>query len=313
MNVARKHHFVPQGYLAGFTDDGTRNGQLTVFDLELQKTFRTTPSKVAAKRDFNRIDVDGLLPDAVERALGEFEGKAISTIRQLQKHGGSMTNDELSDIVTLMTLLVARNPRRRRGMNVARRHGVRVIADMLTSNRHIYESHLERAKRDGFVSKDAHVPFEKVAKFVREERYKVEISTTENLWQEFGGLFNDIFDTLASRSWSLVMADADAPEFVTCDHPVAVVFKDNGRRGPIGYDLPGTEVSFPLGPRQAVIGVLENPLRPQFTASAKGVAALNSRTVYHADRQVYATSRRVLILQSGGIAEFNVPRDRQDQ
>ena len=309
MNVARKHHFVPQGYLAGFTDDGTRNGQLTVFDLELQKTFRTTPRKVAAKRDFNRIDVDGLLPDAVERALGEFEGKAISIIRQLQKHGGSMTNDELSDIVTLMTLLVARNPRRRRGMNAARRHGVRVIADMLTSNRLIYESHLERAKRDGFVSKDAHVPFEKVAKFVREDRYTVEISTTENLRQEFGVLFNDIFDTLASRSWSLVMADADAHDFITCDHPVAVVFKDNGRRGPIGYDLPGTEVSFPLGPRHAVIGVLENPLRPQFTAGANGVAALNSRTVYHADRQVYATSRRVLILQSGGITEFNVPRD----
>ena len=33
MNVARKHHFVPQGYVAGFTDDGTRNGKLTVFDL----------------------------------------------------------------------------------------------------------------------------------------------------------------------------------------------------------------------------------------------------------------------------------------
>ena len=313
MNVARKHHFVPRGYLAGFTDDGTRNGQLTVFDLELQKTFPATPRKVAAKRDFNRIDVEGLPPDAVEQALGKFEGKAIATIRRLQEHGGSMTNDELSDIVTLMTLLVARNPRRRRRMNAARRHGVRVIADMLTSNRLIYESHLARAKRDGFVSKDAHVPFEKLANFVREDRYTVEISTTENLRQEVGVSFNDIFDTLASRSWSLVMADTDAPEFVTCDHPVAVVFKDNGRRGPIGYALPGTEVSFPLGPRHAVIGVLENPLRPQFTAGAKGVAALNSRTLYHADRQVYATSRRILILQSGGIAEFDVLRDRQDQ
>ena len=38
MNVARKHHFVPQGYLAGFTDDG----KLTVFDLESQKAFLPT-------------------------------------------------------------------------------------------------------------------------------------------------------------------------------------------------------------------------------------------------------------------------------
>ena len=313
MNVARKHHFVPQGYLAGFTDDGTRNGKLTVFDLESQKTFRTTPRNVAAKRDFNRIDIHGLFPDSVERALGDFEGKAISTIRRLQECEGSMTDDELSDIVTLMTLLVTRNPRRRHRMNAARRHGVRVIASMLTSDRLIYESHVARAKRDGFIPKDAHVPFEKVAKFVREDQYTVEISTTENLQQEFGISFNDIFDTLASRSWSLVIADADAPDFVTCDHPVAVVFKDNGRRGPIGYDLPVTEVSFPLGPRHAVIGVLENPLRPQFTYRAEEVAALNSRTEYHADRQVYAKSRRALILERGGIAKFNIVRDRQHQ
>ena len=84
MNIARKHHFVPQSYLAGFTDDG----KLTVFDLESRKTFRTTPRKVATKRDFNRIDVHGLPPDAVEQALGDFEGRAISTIRRLQEREG---------------------------------------------------------------------------------------------------------------------------------------------------------------------------------------------------------------------------------
>ena len=53
--------------------------------------------------------------------------------------------------------------------------------------------------------------------------------------------------------------------------------------GPVGYGLPGTEVSFPLGPRHAVIGVLAYPLEPQLTALAEQVAALNSRTVYRAD------------------------------
>ena len=134
--------------------------------------------------------------------------------------------------------------------------------------------------------------------------YTVEISTTEHLQQEFGTLFNDIFATLASRSWSLLVADTDAPDFVTCDHPVAVVFKDNTKRGSLGYALPGTEVSFPLGPRHAVIGVLENPLPPRFVAHAKEVANLNSRTVNHTNRQVYAKSRSVLIFQNGGIVEF---------
>ena len=310
MNVARKHHFVPQGYLAGFTDDGMLNGKLTVFDLELQKIFWTTPRNVAAKRDFNRVDLDGLSPDLVERELGEFEGKAISSIRQLQEHGGCMTDNERSDIVTLMTLLVVRNRRSRRRTNDARRHAVRIMFDILASDRGKYEHHFAKAKSDGLIPEDADLPFEQAAAFIKADQYEVEVSTTESISLELGA-FESTFDTLASRSWSLVIANTEAPDFVTCDHPVAVVYKNQSRRGPIGYGLPGTEVSFPLGPRHAVIGVLENPLRPLFTARAEEVADLNSRTVYHADRQVYAKSERVLILQRGGIAEFNVVRDRQ--
>ena len=304
-NVARKHHIVPQGYLAGFTDDGTPNGKLTVFDLESQKTFRAKPRNVAAKRDFNRIDLDGLSPDVVERELGNFEGKAISSIRQLQERGGCMTDDERSDIVTLMTLLVVRNPRSRRRMNDARRHARRVILDILASDRGKYEHHFAKAKSEGSIPEDAALPFEQAAAFIKSDQCEVEVSTTESISLELGA-FESIFDTLASRWWSLVIADTEAPDFLTCDHPVAVVYKDQSRRGPIGYGLPGTEVSFPLGPRHTVIGVLENPLPPQFTARAEKVAALNSRTVYHADRQVYAKSERALILQRGGVTEFNV-------
>ena len=310
MNVARKHHFVPQGYLAGFTDDGTHAGVLTVFDRVSQKIFLARPQNVAAKRDFNRVDLDGWPPDAVEQALGDLEGKAISAIRRLQERGGCLTDDELSDIVNLMTLLVVRNRKNRRAMNASRKHGIRTLLSVLASDRGIYEYHVEKAKSDGFIPDDADVPFEQAAAFIKSDQCEIETSTTESISLELG-VFKSIFETLASRWWSLVIADPKAPDLVTCDHPVAVVFKDQSRCGPIGYGLPGTEVSFPLGPRHAVIGVLENPLRPQFTARAEGVAALNSRTVCHADRQVYAKSRPALILQRDGIAEFNVVRQHQ--
>ena len=302
-NVARRHHFVPQGYLAGFTDDGTRNGKLTVLDLESGKIFPANPRKVATNRDFNRIDLNGLSPDVVERELGDFEGKAISSIRQLQERGRDMSNDERSDIVTLMTLLVVRNPRRRRRFSDARRHADRVLRDILASDRGIYEHHFAKAKSDGAIPEDADLPFEQAAAFIESAQSEFDVSTTENISLELGN-FERTFEMLASRWWSLVIADTEAPDFVTCDHPVAIVYKDQSRCGPIGYGLPGTEVSFPLGPRHAVIGVLENPLQSQFTARAEQVAALNSRTVYYADRQVYATSRRVSILQRGGVTEF---------
>src|SRR5262245_8634545 len=73
---------------------------------------------------------------------------------------------------------------------------------------------------------------------------------------------------LGTRYWSLVTAAVDAPDFVTCDHPVTPIFKDPNRRGPIGYGLPGTEVSFPLNARQALLGVCENPLAVSIEANA---------------------------------------------
>lgn len=308
-NVARRHHFVPQGYLAGFTDNGTRAGVLTVFDRVSESVFPAKPRNVATKRDFNRVDLEDLPPDAVEEALGDLEGKAISTIHRLQERGGGLTDDELSDIVNLMALLVVRNPQSRRAMNTAREREVRIILDILASDRGMYEHHVAKAKREGLIPDDADTPFEQAAAFIKSERYGIEVSTTESILGELR-VFQSIFKTLASRWWSLVIADPAAPDLVTCDHPVAVVFKDQNRRGPIGYGLPGTEVSFPLGPRHALVGVLENPLRPQFTARPEEVAALNSRTVHHADRQVYARSSRAVILQRGGMAEFDVVPDR---
>ncbi|MDQ3562586.1 MAG: DUF4238 domain-containing protein [Pseudomonadota bacterium] len=301
---ARNHHFVPQGYLAGFTGDGTREGQLFVSDLVSRLVFQTKPRNVGAERDFNRIEADGHDPDTLERQLGEFEGRAISVIRGIQASGELPADEELSYVVNLMALLVVRNPKSRRAMNTARRHTVRVIGDMLTSDRRLFEHHFAKAKGDGFIRQDAEVSFEAMRKFIEDDQYTVTVSTSESLSLEFGG-FENALGLLGSRYWSLVTAATDAPDFVTCDHPVTPVFKDPERGGPIGYGLPQTEVSFPLNTRQALLGVLEDPLQPRLEARTEQVAAINSRTVYHADRQVYSKMASVVVLRSGGLSSLN--------
>jgi hypothetical protein len=300
---ARNHHFVPQGYLAGFTEDGTRDGRLFVLDLVSRSIFQTKPRNVAAERDFNRIHADGQDPDALERALGEFEGRAASVIRGIRGSGRLPTDEELSYVINLIALFVVRNPKSRRAMNTARRHEVRVIGDMLSSDRRLFESHIAKAKNEGFIRKDVDVSFEAMSKFIKDDQYTVEISTGESLSLELS-VFDSTLDLLGSRYWSLVTATTDAPDFVTCDHPVAVVFKDPKVRGPIGYGSPRTEVSFPLSTRQALLGVLKDPLQPRLEANAEQVAAINSRTVYHADRQVYSKTERVVVLRGGGMASL---------
>lgn len=302
--IARNHHFVPQGYLGGFTDTGTRYGHLFVSDLVSNSVFRTKPRNVGAKRDFNRIDVDGQDPDALEKAFGEFEGRVIPVIREIQASGDLPTDDEFSYVLNLMALLVVRNPRSRKKMNDARNRTVRVIGDLLASDQRLYEHHIQKAKERGFVPSNAEVSFEAMNKFINEDQYTVTVTTDDSLSLELAG-FENVLRLFGSRYWSLVTAAVNAPDFVTCDHPVTPIFKDSNRRGPIGYGLPHTEVSFPLNTRQALLGVLEDPLAPKIEAQASQVAAINSRTVCHASRQVYSKATTVTVLRSDEISTLN--------
>lgn len=265
---AKNHHFVSQGYLAGFTENGTRNGRLFVAGLVSRRVFPTNPRNVGAERDFNRIEADGYDPDTLERQLGEFESTAISVIRGIQASGELPADEELSYVINLMALLVVRNPRSRRTMNTAKRHMVRVIGDVLTSDRRLFEHHIAKAKDEGFIRKDADVSFEAMKTFIEDDQYTIEVSTNESLLLELGA-FENTLGLLGSRYWSLVTAATDAPDFVTCDHPVTPAFKDSKRGGTIGYGLPQTEVSFPLNTRQALLGVLEDPRQPRLEARAE--------------------------------------------
>ncbi len=298
---ARNHHFISQGYLAGFTAEGTRDGRLHVSDLLSHSVFETKPRNVGAERDFNRIDIHGHDPDVLERALGEFEGKAISIIRGIQT-GGTLPNDEdFSYILNLMALFIVRNPRRRKQMKDARHNMVRVIGDMLARDSRLFEHHIAQAKQDGSIPQDAEGSFEALRQFIHDDQYTITVSTSESLSLELAG-FDHALRLLGSRYWSLVTADVDAPDFVTCDHPVTPVSKEPNKRGPIGYGLPETEVSFPLNARQALLGVFEDPLAVNIEARAGQVAAINGRTVCHAARQVYSRTANVAVLKSGKIS-----------
>jgi hypothetical protein len=307
---ARLHHYVPQGYLAGFTDCGTRDGQLCVYDWTKNEVFRTKPRNVAAERDFNRVEIDGQDPDVMERALGEFEDRAISVIRGSQARDELPADEEFSFVITLMALFAVRNPRYREIMNKAIDREVRVIGDLLASDQDLCEYEMARAKAAGFVPQDIEVSFEDIRQFIRDNQYTVNVSTHESLLRELR-VHDDMVQLLGKRYWTLMTAATDAPDFVTCDHPVTVIFKDPNIRGPIGYGLPRTRVLFPLNTRQALLGVFEDPLPEGVEVKAGLVAQINTHTAGHAKRWVYSKTATLTVLGNHGM--FTLPYPKPDK
>jgi hypothetical protein len=299
---ARNHHYLPQGYLGGFTDAGTRAGHLHVFDLAAGKSFRTRPRNVAAEKDFNRIEVAGRPPDFLEKGLGALEDKARAVIREMGQTKQRAKDEDLVYVINLISLLVVRNPRARTSLTRANQQIAKTIGEMLVSNRKVWEYQLSKAREGGYVT-GPNVSFEQMKEFVDGGQYTIEVAR-ESLIRTELSVFHEVLQSVGSRYWSLLDATPNAPDFITCDHPVTLVFKDPKANGPIGVGLKQTEIVFPISPRQALRGVFEDPLKSTVSVKARGVAAMNTRILRHADRQLYCRKPEVSVLWEGEVVTF---------
>jgi hypothetical protein len=68
LSEPRAHHFVPQFWLAGFTETGQKDGRLWITDLKKGKQWKSTPRKAGHRRDFYRFSDPQLDPVAAEKA-----------------------------------------------------------------------------------------------------------------------------------------------------------------------------------------------------------------------------------------------------
>ena len=298
-SVARKHHYVSQAYLAAFTSSGTKDGQFFVLDVESGRAFRTTPGNVAAQRDFNRVDIEGHSPDVVENALAPFEGNAIDAIRRVVETQSFPSDSEWNLILNLLALFAVRNPRLRESFNRSREQTLRIIGDMLASDKKLWDGHMQKAKEAG--EQFPNVSFEEFKSFVERGNYKFEFHPEGNLRAEFNAL-DKVLPLLGQRIWSVLIAPPEGPEFICSDHPVTLVWK-GAREGHVGYGLRETEVFFPIGRRVGFYGAYESPLKPVVTCRPLNVAIMNQRLVNSAERQVYSAVKSFVVWYKGSIRE----------
>ncbi|HEX9591776.1 MAG TPA: DUF4238 domain-containing protein [bacterium] len=297
-STARRHHYLPQAYLAQFTDLGTKEGRFHVLEIETGRKFRTSPKNVAVELDFNRVDVDGHPPDFVENVLSPMEQAAVESITNTVALGDFPSDEDYSAILHLICLIAVRNPLFRKSFNRAREHSIRVIADLLTSDEKIWKYHVQKAKEDG-MEIPYPVSFEDMKRFIENRDYEIDFHPQSNLQVELK-IFSKMLPILHERTWSLIIASSDGPEFICSDHPVALDFKSKCQ-GPIGLKSRETELFFPLTRRAGFYGTFEDPLKPVIHAKPGNVANMNRRVAFNAERHVYSCRDSFAIWLEGEI------------
>jgi hypothetical protein len=252
--------------------------------------------------DFNRIQVDGLDPNALERRLSGFEARVGVALQKIAMDRAIADETAWNAVLNLMALLSVRNPRCREQMRRFREDVARLVMDSQLATRERYEAVI-REIRAG--PRGADIPegvdYESVREFHRRGEYQVEIPTGAHLAVEFH-VFEPVLMTLAQRRWLLCVAPRGCGGYVTTDHPVSLTTTDGegpSLMRPLSYETPGTTVAFPVTRDLLALGTFSEGENGSRVITPLQVAYFNGLIASFAQRQIFAADDRYAILLSG--------------
>lgn len=281
-NSAKRHHYLSQCYLKGFTN---YNEQLTALNLVDGKIFYPGPHNVGVEAYFNSFKTaDGIVSNVVEFGRSQFEAdvaKAICSVEKLEQFEG----DDKVIILNLMSLFAVSNPFRREQHNA-------MIDSLAKQVLRIAASNVGYSVNGVLIT-------EEYRKFIEEGRFRVELTKNAQIWNEYFEYFEVILETMLHRKWTLIRVPDEAP-LVTCDFPIALTWKDPKKyRFDPGFGCGNTQVFFPLSQKFALIGDFEG-FDQVVCASEEQVALINANILFFAKKQVYAPQENILFLGPNG-------------
>lgn len=289
--TARKHHYLSQCYLKGFTPPG--GDMLRVIDTQRRKSFQTAPANVAAIRDFNRVEVPGMDPDQVERDYSKFEGQIAPILDRLSVTPSLPPGADFELVLELAALFAARNPRIRAMHADILRQLVHIAAEDIYGSEEAFEAHRASMRADGKL-KDGHgnIPFAEMKAAWESGKYKVETHPNQAVRTDLSN-FDHLLDLLQTRNWLRLTVPPDSVGFITGDHPVCLEWENPHGPYPPGFASPGTLLLFPVTRSLALLGTFDGP-DAETVIDENLLAAVNGTVIGNAAAQVYAPSENFI-------------------
>lgn len=288
--TARKHHFISQCYLKGFAHYPEKP-KLFVVDAKARKTFSTQPGNVAHERDFHRVEIGGIDPDAVEKGLATLESEISPALERMTAAGRFSSDDDRALILNLAALFAVKNPRQRENRRDFTERVNKGIMRTVTATPERWKSQVDRLTTAGVWDREKDdLRYEVMRDFVERDEYEITMPVEGHLQSEFSA-FDAVLPFFGRRNWVTLRAPSKTSGFITSDHPVSLFWNDENRRAGLfspGFGLRGTSVLFPVSSRIAIFGTFDTGPEFALDLTAEKVAAINSMTIGSSGRQIYA-------------------------
>jgi hypothetical protein len=295
---ARHHHYISQFYLKGFAERREKK-QKPVFtthvtDFRLLKAFNCNVRDVGGERDFNRVDIPGHSPTAIEESLSAFESTCAAALKRVvisKKFEGKDANL----VLNFMALLAVRSPERRDILADFHDRVHRGLLASITSNEATWQATIAGMQADGIVVNPS-ISYEDARSFSQRGEFDVFVPREYHLRVEFD-LVNSVLPLLGRRRWTLYTADGSSGEFITTDRPVTLMWTEKPRANGIfsspGFGLKNTEVLFPLSRKAALIGRWDRGGGTE-VAQRDFVATFNTQMLHHSLDRAFSAIRKIV-------------------
>jgi len=268
MSRPRKHHFLPQFYLRGFSED--QNSLYQIWKVT-GETVGCRIKDIAAIRDFHEIDADDVEdPLALEKELATVEGQMSTFLSELLQDG--LSNDRaLVGTIGFVSLLRMRVPAIKRHIEESLGETIRTVAGIM--------------ERQGKLPP----PPPGLEDALRVANLEIAISNWKCMQLMFGMASNpEILNIMCNMQATLFRASRGS--FITSDQPVALYHEDKTSAYGVGPATPGVEITVPLT-SAALLRLTHSEAEDQERiATAAEVAEFNRRTIVMAEQYLYAGS-----------------------
>lgn len=297
MSQPRQHHIIPQFYLAGFSDTGSRDGRVHVFDYFRGKRYKARASEVGTQRDFYRIYEEGVDPNAVEGALSELETDFASVLARVIASGRFENPADLGAILSLAALLHARGRRVRWLLSESISMSLAKKLETGSVTREQYEQLVASEARAG-VPTDAFPSFNELDEAIQAgwKPKAPEVLKVGLIWEVHRYFVNQ----LLSRIWSIGRAEPGSSGFICSDTPL--VWGQREPSDPLAViervDDPHVPITFPLNTELALI--TREDRHGTYNAERRVVAWVNSRTLFNSMGSVYWHGDQFFLERSRG-------------
>ena len=293
MTNSQNHHYVSQMFLKNFATREGGKATLFVMDMKSGKQFESGPQNIACEKGFNKIDIGGEDPYAVEKELSKVESEISPALKRVIAERGFPSDEDRKRVLELMALFEFKNP-------AIRSQNKEVIADIeIAAHPFLRSPEQFRIGKEQAIKAGLDVPdigYEGFKGPIKEliMRECEKIPQIKNLLVKAEirmANHHQIRGMLNQMQWRFLIA-LEGNQFVTSDRPVVFKAFEEGERPLMnsrGLDFGGIDVFFALSPDLALYGSPDaSDLQTEF--NAHDVARMNAWTVYAARRQVYAKS-----------------------